>query len=219
MNDIARQEKERSFWGKQAPGYDKRNLRVYQNAYDLSIRKTRAVLSPDQEVLESGCGTGIISLGIAPFVKSVVATDISPQMIAVAKSKAENLSIANVEFRVCDGYSLPYDSQAFDVVLLFNVLHFVKEPAALLHEAHRLLRPSGYLVSATDCYAEPVPLLFRIGLGVQRFMNLIGIIPFMWYYKKEDIHRLFEQCSFASVETDVLHPIPVNYYLLARKKQ
>jgi ubiquinone/menaquinone biosynthesis C-methylase UbiE len=219
MNDVTRQEKERSLWDKQASGYDKRNLSVYQKAYDLSIQKIRAVLSPEQEVLEIGCGTGIISLGIAPFVKSVVATDISPEMISVAKSKAESLSITNVEFRVCDGYSLPYDSQAFDVVLLFNLLHFVKEPAALLHEAHRLLRPSGHLVSATDCYAEPVPLPLRIGLGVQKLLNWIGFIPFMWYYEKEDIHQLFEQCSFAGVETDVLHRTPVNYYLLARKKQ
>jgi ubiquinone/menaquinone biosynthesis C-methylase UbiE len=218
MNDVTRQERERSLWDKLAPGYDRRNLRVYQNAYDRSIQKARAVLSPDQEVLEIGCGTGIISLGIAPFAKSVVATDISPEMIAVAKRKAESLAIANAEFRVGDGYSLPYDNQAFDVVLLFNVLHFVKEPAALLHEAHRLLKPSGYLVSATDCYAEPVPLPLRIGLGVQKLLNLIGIIPFMWYYEKEDIHRLLEQCSFASVETDVLHSTPVNYYLLARKK-
>ena len=218
MDNAIRQKKERSIWDKQAPGYDRRNLKVYKNSYDLSIQRARAVLSPDKEVLEVGCGTGIISLGIAPWVKSVVATDISPQMIAVAKSKAESLSITNVEFRVCDGYSLPYDNQAFDVILLFNVLHFVKEPAALLHEAHRLLKPSGYLVSATDCYAEPVPLPFRIGLGVQRLLNLTGIIPFMWYYKKEDVHRLFEQCSFASVETNVLHPTPVNYYLLARKK-
>jgi ubiquinone/menaquinone biosynthesis C-methylase UbiE len=219
MNDVTRQEKERSLWDKQAPRYDQRNLRVYQSAYDLSIQKARAVLAPDQEVLEIGCGTGIISLGIAPFVKSIVATDISPEMISVAKNKAESLSITNVEFRVGDGYSLPFDSQAFDVVLLFNVLHFVKEPATLLHEAHRLLKPSGRLVSVTDCYAEPVPLPLRIGLGVQKLLNWIGFIPFMWYYKREDIHQLFEQCSFASVETDVLHPAPVNYYLLARKKQ
>ncbi len=179
MNDVTRQEKERSLWDRQAPGYDKRNLKVYKNAYDLSIQKTCAVLSSDQKVLEIGCGTGIISLGITPFVESVVATDISPQMIAVAKSKAESVSISNIEFRVCDGYALPYDDQTFDAVLLFNVLHFVKEPTALLHEAHRLLKPSGYLVSATDCYAEPVPLPFRIGLGIQRLLNLIGIIPFM----------------------------------------
>jgi ubiquinone/menaquinone biosynthesis C-methylase UbiE len=218
MNDTTRQEKERSLWDKQAPVYDKRNLKIYESAYQLSIQKTQTILSPEHKVLEIGCGTGIISLGIAPLVKSVVATDISPQMITVAKNKAERASIANVEFRVHDGYTLPYDDQTFDTVLLFNVLHFVKEPTALLREAHRLLKPAGYLVSATDCYAEPVPLPFRIGLGIQRLLNLIGVIPFMGYYKKQDLHQLFEQCAFTSVETDVLHPAPVNYYVLARKR-
>jgi ubiquinone/menaquinone biosynthesis C-methylase UbiE len=218
MNDVTRQEKARSLWDRQAPSYDKRNLKIYESAYELSIKKIRAALSPDQRVLEIGCGTGIISLGIAPFVESVVATDISPQMIAVAKSKADSASITNVEFRVSDGYALPYDDQAFDAFLLFNVLHFVKEPTVMIREAHRLLKPSGYLVSATDCYAEPVPLPFRIGLGIQRLLNRMGIIPFMGYYRKEDFHQLFEQCAFAVVETDVLHPAPVNYYVLARKR-
>ena len=217
MDDVTRQEKERFLWDKQAHSYDRRNLKVYASAYELSIQRVRAVLSPEHEVLEIGCGTGIISLGVAPLVKSVVATDISPRMIAMAKSKAKSASITNVEFRVCDGYALPYDDQVFDAVLLFNVLHFVKEPTALLHEAHRLLKPSGHLISATDCYAEPVPLPMRIGLGIQRILNVIGVIPFMGYYKKEDVHQLLEQCAFASVETDVLHPAPVNYYVLARK--
>jgi ubiquinone/menaquinone biosynthesis C-methylase UbiE len=217
MNDVTRQEKERSLWDKQAHVYDKRSLKMYEEAYGQSIQKVRAVLSPHQRVLEIGCGTGIISLGIAPFVESVVATDISPQMIAVAESKAQSMSISNVDFRVCDGYALPYDDQSFDVVLLFNMLHCVKEPAALLREAHRLLKPSGHLISATDCYAEPVPLPVKLMLATQKFLNRLGVIPFMWQYEKKDLLQLFKQCSFAVVETDVPHPTPVNYYLLAKK--
>jgi ubiquinone/menaquinone biosynthesis C-methylase UbiE len=219
MDAVTRQEKERALWDRQASGYDRRNLKVYKDTYALSIQKAQAVLSPEHKVLEIGCGTGLISLGIAPLVKSVVATDISPRMISVAKSKAERASIANVEFRVCDGYALPHDDQTFDVVLLFNVLHFVKEPTALLREAHRLLKPSGHMVSATDCYAEPVPLPYRIGLSIQRILKAIGVIPFMGTYKKQDLHQLFEQCAFVIVETDVLHPEPVNYYVLTRKKE
>jgi ubiquinone/menaquinone biosynthesis C-methylase UbiE len=217
MNDGTRQEKERSLWDKQAHGYDKRNLKMYEKAYGLAIQKARAVLSPRQRVLEIGCGTGIISLGIASCVESVVATDISPQMIAVAEGKAQSASISNVDFRVCDGYALPYDDQAFDVVLLFNVLHCVKEPSALLRETYRLLKPSGRLVSATDCYAEPVPVPVKLMLGVQKLLNRLGVIPFMWQYEKKDLHQLFERCSFAVVETGVLHPAPVNYYLFAQK--
>jgi ubiquinone/menaquinone biosynthesis C-methylase UbiE len=206
-----------SIWDKMAAGYDDRTLRQYERAYNLSIQKTRAVLSPGQRVLEIGCGTGIISLGIASSVKRVIATDVSLHMIDVARAKAESLSVTNVDFVVSDGHGLPWTDRSFDVVLLFNILHWVKEPTMLLQEAHRLLKPSGYLASATDCYAEPAPLPIRLMLGLQKLLHLIGVIPFGWYFKQEHIHRLFEQGRFAVVDTGVLHQTPVNYYLLAKK--
>ena len=79
------------------------------------------------------------------------------------------------------------------------------------------VKPSGHLLSATDCYAEPVPFPVRLRLGVQKLLNLIGVIPFMWYYRKEDLYRLLEQCSFVVVDTDSLYPAPVNYLVHARK--
>lgn len=217
VEEATRQKKERAIWDNQASAYDNRVLKMYKNAYDLSIQKVLSVLSPDQQVLEIGCGTGIISLGIAPYVERVIATDISPQMISVARSKAESSSVSNVDFRVCDGYAVPYDDESFDVVLLFNTLHVVKDPAALLHEAYRLLTPAGHLVSATDCYAEPVPFPVRLMLSAQKLLKLVGVTPFMWYCRKEELHQLFEQSAFVIVDSDVLHPAPVNYYLLASK--
>jgi len=139
-------------------------------------------------------------------------------MISSAKGKADNLSIQNIDFRVCNDYSLPYDNHSFDVILLFNTLHWVQDPFLLLQEAHRLLKPSGYLASATDCYAEPAPLPTRLMLGVQKLLHLIGVIPFGWHFKTQDIDKLFTRCHFSIAETNVLHQIPVNYYLLARKQ-
>jgi ubiquinone/menaquinone biosynthesis C-methylase UbiE len=135
----------------------------------------------------------------------------------VEQAKRQKAAVSNVDFRVCDGYALPFDAESFEVVLLFNTLHVVKEPAALLREAHRLLKPGGRLVSATDCYAEPVPFLVRLMLSAQKLLKLVGFISFMWYYNKKDLQQLFEQNAFVIVESDVLHPAPVNYYLLARK--
>ena len=218
METARRQKKERAIWDKQAAGYDNRVFRMYENAYDLSIQKIRSVLSPDHKVLEIGCGTGIISLGIAPYVESVIAADISPRMLSMAKSKAESSSISNVDFRLYDGYSIPCADESFDVVLLFNTLHVVKEPESLLREANRLLKPSGCLLSATDCYGEPVPFPVRLMLGVQKLLKRIGFISFLWYYGREDLHRLFEQSGFDITDSDVLHPAPVNYYLLAGKR-
>jgi ubiquinone/menaquinone biosynthesis C-methylase UbiE len=218
MEEQIRQEGEKAVWEGQAAGYDGRALKTYRRAYDLSIRKVRCVLTGVESVCEIGCGTGIITLGVAPYAKKLAAVDLSPGMIAEAKRKAQDAHAANVEFRVYDGYATPYADGSFDVVLLFNTLHVVKEPSALLREAGRLLKPSGLLSVAVDCYAEPVPIPIRLMLGLQKLLKRAGVIPFLWDFRKEDVRRLLEENGFIVVETDILHPAPVNYYLSARRE-
>jgi ubiquinone/menaquinone biosynthesis C-methylase UbiE len=213
-----RQRKERAIWERLAANYDRNVMATYEEAYELSIQKTIPYLAADQQVLEIACGTGIIALGIAPRVKKVVGTDITSEMIAIARQKAEAQGATNVEFRVSDGYSLPFEDESFDCVLLFNILYLVKEPESLLKEAYRLLKPDGYLLSATDCEGEAAPLPVRIKLVLQKLLKVFGVIPYMRYYRKEDLHRLFEQASFSIVETDILHPAPVNYFIAAQKR-
>jgi len=58
VEGTTREKKERAILDKQASGYDNRVLKVYKNAYDLSIQKIRSVLSPDQQVLEIGLAPG-----------------------------------------------------------------------------------------------------------------------------------------------------------------
>lgn len=216
MQESVRRDRERSLWERQAAGYDRQVLRTYRHAYELSIDKARAVLSPEHSVLEIGCGTGIIALGLAPYARQVVGVDISPRMIAMAQGKPEAMQAGNVEFRVCDGYAIPYGGQTFDVVLLFNTLHIVQRPAALLYEAHRLLKPRGHLVTATDCYAEPAPFGMQLLLVAQRLLKRLGVIPFLHRYQKADLRQLLADNAFDVVDEEELHPAPVNYYLLAR---
>jgi len=217
MKDTLRQKKERSIWEKMASRYDRQVMSIYGEAYGLSIERVLAVIDKKDAVLEMGCGTGIISLGIAPRVERVVGTDISPKMISLARAKAEQLALVNVDFQVGDSYSLPFEDGSFDTVLLFNTLHFLKEPNKVLQEAYRLLKTGGYFALATDCFAEPVPFLTRIRLSAQNLLKNLGIIPFMWNYRKEDLHKLLKDNSFVIEDSEVLHQVPVNYYLLGRK--
>lgn len=212
-----RQTKERSVWARLANRYDAQILATWRAAYQMSIVKARAVLSPTDHVLEIGCGTGLVTLGIAPYVERVVAVDITPEMVALAREKAAAAGVSNVEFRVDDGYKLPYADGSFDAVLLFNVLHVVKEPTAVLHEANRLLKPAGRILSATDCYAEPAPLKAWLILSLQRLQHWMGAIPFLRYYRRRDLERLFEQCGFTLKETAVLQSVPINYCILGQK--
>lgn len=216
MTDQNRIEKEKRIWEKLAQSYDKQTS-VYKNAYRLSIEKTKAILKSHQNVLEIGCGTGIITFGVADSVKKITAIDISPKMIDVAIKKATKLNKTNIEFKVADGYELPYKDEEFDVILLFNVLYIIKEPEKQLKEAYRLLKKGGYLVTATDCYGELVPLKVKFKLILQNILNKIGILPYLKNYQKDELRRLLENNGFTFIEDDILHPAPMNYYILLQK--
>lgn len=208
--------KEKVLWDKIADGYDKNSS--YEEAYKLSIQKSREILKNDDKVLEIGYGTGIISLGIADKVNRVIGVDISPRMIAVAKDKAEKLAVDNVDFIIRDGYSIDYEKETFDVIFLFNVLHIVKEPASVLNEARRLLKRGGYVISATDCYAEKVTLKNKIYVLVPKLMYKFGVINYFSNFTQKDITNLLLKNSFLIEQDDVLHEAPLNYYVLAKKK-
>lgn len=217
MDNSKRIFKEKKIWNKLASKYDKQ-CSIYDDAYKLSIENSNKILQNDFDVLEIACGTGLVTFGIAETVKKIIAIDISSEMINVAKEKANKLKINNVEFNVADGYNLNYKDEAFDAILLFNALHIVKEPDVLLNEIYRLLKPNGFLLMATDCYAEPVKIKQRIMLTVLKIAKVLGIIPYLSYYKKEDVDDYLISHNFVIKERDVLNKEPVNYYVAATKK-
>ncbi len=218
MDKTIRQEKERKIWDRLAANYDNNTGSTYKEAYRDSIARIKKLLKGSERVLEIGCGTGIVSLGIAPQAGSVTGVDISPEMIGRAKAKAVSENVQNATFEIFDGYSLPFNDGSFDVVLLFNILYIVKEPETLLAEARRLLKPGGILATATDCLAEPVDLYSRIVMAFEWMMHKMGTIAFIAFYRKKDVEDLIERNGFTIKETANLHPSPVNYYILAEKK-
>jgi ubiquinone/menaquinone biosynthesis C-methylase UbiE len=212
-----RQQQERAIWDGAAKTYDRNVMGTFREAYQKTIAAINQSLTPQSRVLEIGCGTGIIALGIAPHAGEVIGVDLSPKMIAIAQEKVRKNDLDTVRFQVGDAYDLPFPPGAFDAVLLTNMLHFVKEPKTVLQEAHRLLKPGGLLATVTDCYREPVPLVIRLKLMVPRLMKLLGKIKYLHYYRKTDLLRLLEAARFEITSESVLHPAPVNYYISGRK--
>src|SRR5690606_3061107 len=138
------------FWNRSAAGYAKKPI-ADEEAYTQTLDRVRAHLSVSDKVLEVGCGTGTTALRLSPFAEHILATDLSHEMIRIARQKAEAQNVNNVEFResTLDDAALPLTS--FDTVMAFNVLHLVPDVSPALGRIHELLKPGGWFISKTPC--------------------------------------------------------------------
>lgn len=118
--------------------------------YERTLERTRHYLGGSDTVLEFGCGTGTTALRLAPHVGRIVATDISSEMIAIARGKAEAAACGNVAFEVATPAAISEPDATFDVALGFNVLHLITAREAALAGVHRLLKPGGIFISNPD---------------------------------------------------------------------
>lgn len=167
-----------------------------QAGYERTLERTRHYLKAGDTVLEFGCGSGSTALKLAPSVKSLMATDISGEMIAIAREKAAAERCANVAFSVATPDAAPWPDGAFDAVLSFNVLHLVAKRRAALEGVHRLLKPGGLFISKTPCLKEMNPLI-RLALPL---MQLVGKAPYVAVESAEELEREIAAAGFEVVE-------------------
>ena len=80
------------FWDKVARKYAA-NAIADIAGYEATLQRVRALLAPDQSVLEIGCGTGTTALRLASATRQMLATDVSTEMIAIAREKLAALPL------------------------------------------------------------------------------------------------------------------------------
>jgi ubiquinone/menaquinone biosynthesis C-methylase UbiE len=106
---------------------------------------------PYATALELGCGTGFFLLNLrqAGVLEYGHVTDLSPGMVEVAVRNARSLGF-EVEGRVADAESLPYDDESFDLVVGHAVLHHIPDLDLAMREVLRVLKPGGRFVFAGE---------------------------------------------------------------------
>lgn len=97
-------------------------------------------------VLDVGTGTGHTAFALAPHVKLVIATDITPEMLNEGRRLKDELGMQNVEFRMADAHELPFEDATFDIVTCRRAAHHFTDIARALREMKRVLKPDGRLV-------------------------------------------------------------------------
>jgi SAM-dependent methyltransferase len=132
------------FFETAAGRWDKLREELFGAAYHLQALV--ALADPRWAVGDLGCGTGHVAAAVAPFVGRVIAVDRSGDMLQAARRRLREFPHAEV--RRGDLEALPIDSVSLDVATLMLVLHHAPDPAAVLADAARVLRPGGRLLVA-----------------------------------------------------------------------
>jgi ubiquinone/menaquinone biosynthesis C-methylase UbiE len=204
------------FWDRAARKYAKSPIEDMEG-YERTLDHARRLLKNSDVAFEFGCGTGMTALKLTPSVARLVATDISAEMIAIARERAAAENCSNVEFAVATPDAAPFPDSTFDAVMSFNVLHLIEDRAAALRAAHRLLKPGGTYISKTPALSE-MGLLIRLLVPV---MQAFGQAPYVGFLTSEDLEREIADAGFEIVER-ARHGSTkkdVRVFLVARKKQ
>jgi len=116
-------------------------------------------LRPGEHVLDVGCGAGTDTLIAAQMVGptgSATGIDMTPGMVAKARSSVESMGLEHVTIVEGSAERLPFDDASFDVVISNGVIDLVPDKDAVFAEITRVLRPGGRIQLADVTIQRPV---------------------------------------------------------------
>ncbi len=172
------------FWDRTAERYSKRPV-ADETAYQKKLQVTREYFQPDMEVLEFGCGTGSTAIAHAPYVKHILAIDISSRMIEIAQRKADAKNVENVTFKRSTIDELSVSDQSLDVVLGLSILHLLENEEEVIATVHKILKPGGIFVTSTACIGDMMKF-FKVILPIGRFFGLMPLVKVFTRKELED---------------------------------
>lgn len=141
-----RQERATDYFRDNAASWDHiRSLHASDGAVEAAMLKLVGE-RPFQALLDLGTGTGRLLELFAPLYRRGVGIDMSREMLAVARANLDRAGVAQAQVRLGDIYAPPVERDAYDLITIHQVLHYLDNPALAIREAARLLRPAGRLL-------------------------------------------------------------------------
>lgn len=198
------------FWNKAAPRYAKSRISD-EKRYQKKLAVTQEYFRPDWSVLEFGCGTGSTAIIHAPYVKHILATDISGKMLEIAEGKARDAGIENIRFQQGTLDSLELQPESFDAVLGLNILHLLEDVKASILHVNTLLKPGGVFVSSTGLISE-MKFYWRLAIPP---MQILGLAPYVNSFGEQELVDMLKDGGF-SIDYQ-WQPHRGSVFLVARK--
>jgi ubiquinone/menaquinone biosynthesis C-methylase UbiE len=193
---------EERYWSRFARSYDVDGEYVVGQPI-LQAIVTR--LSQERDLgncVELGCGTGYFTRAIAGNARHITATDLSDQMLEVARIQLREFENVTIQKADCSDTGLP--SGSFDSVLVANLIHILDTPSRCLQEVYRILRHGG-LVIAVDLTGYGLGLFKKAQLGM-RYLRRWGMPPRHGRdgLSPGELVRLVESARFTVVDVQLI---------------
>jgi ArsR family transcriptional regulator len=152
-------------------------------------------LMPPMVIADLGAGEGAFALLLAERATKVIAVDTSAKMIEVGREQALRHGVKNVEYRLGDMEELPIEDAEVDLVFFSQSLHHALHPERAVHEAARILRPSGRIVI--------------LDLVKHRFEEARELYADEWLgFGETELETMLEKAGFRNVQTSIVHKEP-----------
>ena len=209
--------KTEKFWDKVSKKFDKRSQKIDQTEIK-TLENTKKYLNVNDIVLDYGCAIGTMAIEIADNVKKIHGIDISTKMIDTAKRKAVERKIKNIEFTKSTIFDERFKRESFDVILAFNILHFLEDTQKVIKRINELLKPGGLIISVTPCLGEKKAFINILIFLLVFLQTKMGIVPYIRFFRISEFEDSIANANFQIVDSESLHSPGGQYFIVAKKR-
>ncbi|WP_304070232.1 class I SAM-dependent methyltransferase [Maricaulis maris] len=179
------------WWDKIAEKYSNDPIADVES-WEFKLAKIRDKLTADSRLLEFGCGTGGTARRLADAAGSILATDISGEMLRIAEARGDEEGVTNIRYQRGDFVELDLPEGEFDMVLGMSILHLLEDRQAAMEKAMRLLKPGGVFITSTACLMDGMWFMVPI-LPIGR---MLGAFPPVKVFGSKALRREIADAGF-----------------------
>jgi ABC-2 type transport system ATP-binding protein len=207
--------KKEEYWSKFANTFNEDQKYIVGEAIQQTLRERLSKESDLGTLVEFGCGAGFYTAVLAENASHVIATDLSDEMLAIARTQLKDCQNVIVEKADCEKPDFP--DGKFGSVFMANLIHVIENPSIALEESYRILKDGGLLL-VVDYTGYGMKWFEIMKMGI-RFLRKWGKPP---AYSKaklspDELCSLVESAGFKVEEVQLIGDKIKALYLRGRK--
>lgn len=167
--------------------------------YDLRDKFIKHRLSKNDNLIDLGCGSGVISRLVAPHVKSVIAVDYDKDVLEIAKNLINEKNITYVNKDIFKWLS--NSSEKYEIAICSHVIEHLDDPRDFLNSCKFFFK---YIFIEVPDNDQDEQSFLRVANGLEPLFNDADHI---WEFKRKDLASLFNDLNFEVIDEQKIHGV------------